>query len=184
MMAKTNVSIFFRSRNRIIHAVCQIRHNLSIKRSKEFFKEFFLDLPTLIRGFEFRPRNLGRRVSGWLPNFRSKQTKGSFCSRKGEEETLSENIPPKIFSAAEKLTTLLLETRHDFPREKKRILEISGLCEWFTGEGIFSRERYRENNGPINVPNVRNLLLYSVSRGSVQPDDHLPAGGGRKRETK
>lgn len=51
-------------------------------------------------------------------------------------------------------------------------------------EGIFSRERYRENNGPINVPNVRNLLLYSVSRGSVQPDDHLPAGGGRKRETK
>lgn len=130
MMAKTNVSIFFRSRNRIIHAVCQIRHNLSIKRSKEFFKEkFFLDLPTLIRGFEFRPRNLGRHLSGWLPNFRSKQTKGSFCSRKGEEETLSENIPPKIFSAAEKLTTLLLETRHDFPREKKRILEISGLCE-------------------------------------------------------
>lgn len=47
MMAKTNVSIFFRSRNRIIHAVCQIRHNLSIKRSKEFFKEFFLHLPTL-----------------------------------------------------------------------------------------------------------------------------------------
>lgn len=138
MMAKTNVSIFFRSRNRIIHAVCQIRHNLSIKRSKEFFKEFFLHLPTLIRGFEFRPRNLGRRLSGWLPNFRSKQTKGSFCSRKGEEETLSENIPPKIFSAAEKLTTLLLETRHDFPREKKRILEISGLCEWFTeGGNIF-----------------------------------------------
>lgn len=122
MMAKTNVSIFLRS-NRIINAVCQIRHNLSIKRSKEFFKEkFFLDLPTLIRGFEFRPRNLGRHLSGWLPNFRSKQTKGSFCSRKGEEETLSENIPPKIFSAAEKLTTLLLETRHDFPREKKKNL--------------------------------------------------------------
>lgn len=121
MMAKTNVSIFLRS-NRIIHAVCQIRHNLSIKRSKEFFKEFFLHLPTLIRGFEFRPRNLGRHLSGWLPNFRSKQTKSSFYSKKGEEgkgETLSENIPPKIFSAAEKLTTLLLETRHDFPREEK-----------------------------------------------------------------
>ena len=148
MMAKTNVSIFLRS-NRIINAVCQIRHNLSIKRSKEFFKEFFLDLPTLIRGFEFRPRNLGRRVSGWLPNFRC-YWKRDTISREKKKESWK-----------------FLASVNDSQRE-----------------GIFSRERYRENNGPINVPNVRNLLLYSVSRGSVQPDDHLPAGGGRKRETK
>lgn len=181
MMAKTNVSIFLRS-NRIINAVCQIRHNLSIKRSKEFFKEFFLHLPTLriwISAKESWP------PLKWMSAKLSIETnKGFFLFEERRGGDVKWKYSTQNILCCREINDIVIGNETRFPERRKRILEISGLCEWFTGEGIFSRERYRENNGPINVPNVRNLLLYSVSRGSVQPDDHLPAGGGRKRETK